>query len=77
MNGEEDDDQGDPEEQVKTLKEMKQALQLGATKVSEESIKEIPELQREIAEFEVPENIDSLLQREAPVERESLLAREE
>jgi hypothetical protein len=75
--GEEDDDQGDPEEQVKTLKEMKQALQLGSTKVSEESIKEIPELQREIEEFEVPENIDSLLQRKAPVERESLLAREE
>jgi hypothetical protein len=75
--GEEDDDQGDPEEQVKTLKEMKQALQLGSTKVSEESIKEIPELQRGIEEFEVPKNIDSLLQREAPVERESLLAREE
>ena len=75
--GEEDDDQGDPEEQVKTLKEMKQALQLGSTKVSEESIKEIPELQREIEEFEVPENIDSLLQRKAPVERESLLTREE
>tara|TARA_Y100001963_G_C6765171_1_gene441808 strand:+ start:877 stop:1500 length:624 start_codon:yes stop_codon:yes gene_type:complete len=75
--GEEDDDQGDPEEQVKTLKEMKQALQLGATKVSEESVKEIPELQREIEEFEVPENIDSLLQRKAPVERESLLTREE
>ena len=75
--GEEDDDQGDPKEQVKTLREMKQALQLGSTKVSEESIKEIPELQREIEEFEVPENIDSLLQREAPVERESLLAREE
>ena len=74
--GEEDDDQGDPEEQVKTLKEMKQALQLGSTKVSEESIKEIPELQREIEEFEVPENIDSLLQRKAPVERESLLTRE-
>ena len=75
--GEEDDDQGDPEEQVKTLKEMKQALQLGSTKVSEESIKEIPELQRQIEEFEVPQNIDSLLQRKAPVERESLLTREE
>ena len=75
--GEEDDDQGDPKEQVKTLREMKQALQLGSTKVSEESIKEIPELQRGIEEFEVPKNIDSLLQRKAPVERESLLAREE
>ena len=71
--GEEEDDEGDPEEQVKSLRQIKQAIQLGGDKISEESIAEIPELKKEIAEFEVPE---SLLNRTQASEDRSLLERE-
>ena len=77
--GEEDDDKGEPEEQVKTLKEVRQAIQLGASNISEESIKDIPELKEEIEEFKVPDNIESLLQKRTPVDQKdnmSLLAKE-
>tara|TARA_R100000234_G_C4997863_1_gene178804 strand:- start:1371 stop:2000 length:630 start_codon:yes stop_codon:yes gene_type:complete len=77
--GEEDDDEGDPEEQVKTLNELKQALKLGSSNITEESIKDVPELKKEIEEFEVPENIESLLQKQTPIDQTdnmSLLAKE-
>tara|TARA_R100001015_G_C4627356_1_gene186822 strand:+ start:1977 stop:2606 length:630 start_codon:yes stop_codon:yes gene_type:complete len=77
--GEEDDDEGDPEEQVKTLNELKQALKLGSSNITEESIKDVPELKKEIEEFEVPENIESLLQKQTPINQTdnmSLLAKE-
>ena len=76
---EEDDDEGDPEEQVKTLNELKQALKLGSSNITEESIKDVPELKKEIEEFEVPENIESLLQKQTPIDQTdnmSLLAKE-
>ena len=77
--GEEDDDEGDLEEQVKTLNELKQALKLGSSNITEESIKDVPELKKEIEEFEVPENIESLLQKQTPIDQTdnmSLLAKE-
>ena len=74
--GEEDDDEGEPEEQIDALRRMKQSLQLAGKNVSEQSVADLPELKQEILEFEVPENLPSLLGRsEQPTENNSLLDR--
>jgi len=74
--GEEDDEEGEPEDKVKVLRQMKQSLQLAGQNVSEQSVADLPELKQEIEEFEVPENVGSLLERPTQqTEDNSLLAR--
>lgn len=74
--GEEDDEEGEPEDKVKVLRQMKQSLQLAGQNVSEQSVADLPELKQEIEEFEVPENVGSLLEKPTQqTEDNSLLAR--